>query len=260
MKKPWYKKVWVWVVAVIVIIAISTGDAEEEAEAGNKTAAETDTEGSTEDVTEEDVSQEQTEPEESEEEPENEAGEDQEEVVEETPQEKMFNQVLTLMDEGLAFDTGSYVKGDIPEGEYAFISFDGSGKYYGETDSAGNIIDNENFDSFGYVYVHDADNLETRGALISVEAFDDLEVSGAKEIYEKINNVEDYKGSGMYKVGYDIEPNQYTIESMGQGYVAVLSGPIGDNEIVNNEILNGKYNVNVSDGQFLQISKGEILE
>lgn len=52
-----------------------------------------------------------------------------EEVVEPTPQEKMISKLVGLMDEGKAFDAGSYVQGDVPKGEYAFISFDGSGLY-----------------------------------------------------------------------------------------------------------------------------------
>ncbi|QKY68380.1 hypothetical protein [Lentibacillus sp. CBA3610] len=268
MKKPWYKKIWVWVVAVIIIIAIGTvnSDDVEEDEAAAETDAtettednDTDTSGNTDetDTTETNTSEADTEVEETDESTEENV---EEETVEETPQEKALREVVELMDEGLAFDTGSYVEGDIPEGEYAFIPFDGSGKYYSETDSAGNIIDNENFDSFGYVYVHGAANLETHGVLVSVDAFEELNVSGAKELYEQMNGAEDYKESGMYKIGDDIEPNQYTIESMGEGYTAILSGPVGDNEIVDNNIFNGKYNVNVSDGQYLKVSKGKLAD
>lgn len=96
----------------------------------------------------------------------------------------MIEKISGLMDSKQAFDTGSYIKMDIPVDEYAFISFAGSGKYYGEKDPAGNIIDNENFDSFGYFYVHDAGNLETQGVLVSTGAFGALGVSSAKEIYE----------------------------------------------------------------------------
>lgn len=84
-------------------------------------------------------------------------------IVLPTDQEIMLHKLLNLIDEGLAFDIGSYIKGDIPAGEYAFISFDGSGSYYVEEDTAGSILDNENFNSFGYVHVHEEGNLETRG-------------------------------------------------------------------------------------------------
>jgi len=89
-------------------------------------------------------------------------------------QEKMLASINGLIDSGSAFDTGSYVKGDIPKGEYAFVTFDGSGQYYSEEDSAGNIIDNENFDSFGYVYVQGVGNIKSDGVLIKVSSFKKL--------------------------------------------------------------------------------------
>lgn len=176
-----------------------------------------------------------------------------------SPQELMFESVSKLIDAEEAFDTGSYLKGDIPKGEYAFISFEGSGRYYSEEDSAGNIIDNENFDSFGYVYVHDVGNLQTQGVLIKVDALEKLGVKSAKEIYEKLNDTIDYKDSAMYKVGVDIEPGTYAIEAYGQGYVEVMSGPVGNSSIVDNEIFNGKYSISVSTGQYLKVSKGRLL-
>lgn len=184
--------------------------------------------------------------------------EEVEEVAEPTPQEQMTSDLVTLIDEGEAFDVGSYVKGDIPKGEYAFVTFEGSGQYYSEEDSAGNIIDNENFDSFGYVSVHEAGNIENSGALVKVKALDELEVSGSKELYEILNDTEDYTESGWYKIGTDLDPGEYIIESMGQGYVAVVDGPVGNNEIIKNDNFNGRYSVNVKEGQYLNISRGKI--
>jgi len=170
----------------------------------------------------------------------------------------MNEAIKKLMGSGQAFDTGPYIKGDIPVGEYAFMPLDSSSKYYSEEDTAGNIIDNENFDSFGYVYVHNVGNLETNGVLIKVSAFEALGVQGAKEIYEKLNNIKDYKGSAWYKVGSDIAPGQYTIESLGECYVAVMSGPVGNSDIIDNNNFKGKYSVTVSVGQYLKVSRGEI--
>ena len=194
----------------------------------------------------------------------NETTQTTQEPVEEDPepktdQEIMFDKVIGLMDSKEAFDTGSYVKGDITTGEYAFVPFDGSGQYYSEEDTAGNIIDNENFDSFGYVHVQGAGNIKTDGVLIKTEAFEKLDAKSAKEIYEKLNNVSDYKESAMYKVGTDIAPGTYTIESYGEAYVSVMSGPVGNSDIVDNEIFKGKYSVTVSAGQYLKVSRGKIL-
>ena len=96
-------------------------------------------------------------------------------------------------------------------------------------------LDYENFDSFGYVKVHAAGNLTTRGVLISINAFEKLEVSGAKQIYEILNNQTDYHDGGYYKVGVDIPAGQYVLESYGSGYWAVMTGPVGSSDIVDNE-------------------------
>ena len=175
-----------------------------------------------------------------------------------SPYGLMVDRIRALISSKEAFDTGSYAEGDIPLGEYAFIPFSGSGKYYSEEDSAGNIIDNENFDSFGYVYVHGTGNIETESLLIKTSAFKMLKVKSAKEVYEILNKVKKYQGAGLYKVGTDIEPGKYTIKSYGEGYFAVMSGPVGNNEIINNDNFNGRRSVEVKIDQYLQVTTGEI--
>lgn len=186
---------------------------------------------------------------------------DEEETKKElTESEKMIYKVVMLMDEKLAFDTGNYIKGDIPTGEYAFIRFDGSGQYYSEEDESGNIIDNENFDSFGYVEVHEVGDITNRGLLVNVTAFEKLGVGSAKELYEILNEKENYFQSGFYKVGVDIQPGTYILESIGSGYYAVLTGAVGNNEIVNNDSFNGKVTVNLSVNQYLDLSRAKIVQ
>ena len=182
------------------------------------------------------------------------------EVKELTESDKMIIKISNLIDEGLAFDTGSYVKGDIPAGEYAFVKFAGSGSYYSEEDAAGNIIDNENFDSFGYVKVHAVGDITTRGVLINVSSFKKLGVSGAKEIYEILNEQENYNQAGYYKVGVDIPAGKYVVESIGSGYYAIMTGPVSDNRIVDNDNFNGKATVNLKNGQYLDLSRAQIIQ
>lgn len=185
---------------------------------------------------------------------------DEIEEVELTEREEMMSEVIGLIDEGHAFDTGSYIKGEIPKGEYAFITFNGDSEYYVEKDDSGNIIDNENFDSFGYVQVHEAGNIEVGGFLINEEGLKELDVTGAKELYEVINEKENFVDAGYYKVGIDIEPGEYVVESYGEGYVAVMSGPVGNSEIIDNNNFNGKYSVNLKDGEYLNISRAIITD
>lgn len=180
-------------------------------------------------------------------------------VAPKTEKQIMLERIGSLIAAKDAFDAGSYVRGDIPVGEYIFMPFEGSGKYYSENDSADNIIDNENFDSFGYVYVQGAGNIQTQGVLIKIQVLEQLGVTNAKEIYEKLNDNINYKDSGMYKIGTDLPAGTYTIESYGQGYIEVTSGPVGNSDIISNEIVNGKYSVNVLAGQYLKVSRGKVL-
>lgn len=177
-----------------------------------------------------------------------------------TESEKMIVAISSLFNEKLAFDAGDYIKGDISAGDYAFVKFEGSGSYYCEKDAAGEIIDNENFSSFGYVKVHEAGNLRTDGVLININAFDKLGVKGAKEIYEKLNNQQNWNQSGYYKVGIDIEPGKYVVESIGNGYYSILSGPVGNSDIVDNDNFNGKATITLKNGQYLELSRATITK
>ncbi len=183
------------------------------------------------------------------------------EIKEFTEAQKMLSKLVDLIDEGKAYDTGSYIKGDIVPGEYAFVKIGDTGSYYCEKDAAGNIVDNENFDSFGYVKVHGVGNLETDGALVSIDAFNELGVSGAKELYEVLHDQIDYNQGGYYKVGVDIEPGQYVVESIGgSGYWAIMTGPVSDSDIVDNDNFNGRASVNLSSGQYITISRATITK
>lgn len=180
------------------------------------------------------------------------------EDVELTEQDEKINDIVGLMDEELAFNSGEYNQGDIPKGEYAFLALDDGGNYYSEVDASGSIVANENFSSFGYVQIHEAGDIINDGILINIDSFEDLKVAGAKELYEIIMEVEDYKDSAWYKVGADIDPGEYTIESYGSGYAAVMTGPVGNTDIVNNENFNGEYTVNLEGGHYLNISKATL--
>lgn len=76
-----------------------------------------------------------------------------------------------------------------------------------------------------------------------------------KQIYEILNNQTDYHDGGYYKVGVDIPAGQYVLESYGSGYWAVMTGPVGSSDIVDNDNFNGRASVNVRDGQYLTISR-----
>lgn len=198
--------------------------------------------------------------------------EEVEDVAEETVVEEQNNEdsvsegelntdVFDLVGEGRAFDAGIYEAGDIPEGEYAFIMYEENGHYYIEREPNGSTLDNENFESFGYVYVNEIGEVETTGLLIPIDEVEAIGATGAKQIYENVNNVSNYQGSAHYKVGADISPGEYVIESDdGIAYVAVKSGPVGNVDILENERFEGTTTITVEEGQYLDVSGGRIVE
>lgn len=183
--------------------------------------------------------------------------EKEKELIESNKHIGMLEKVSELIDTGEAYDSGDYIQGDVTKGTYAFISFTDSGGYYSESDVSGNIIDNANFDSFGYVTVHEKGNLSTDGFLVNVNSLDKLKVSGAKELWEIVNNIENYNESGYYKVGQDIEAGSYVLTSIGDAYVSLNSGVVGNNDIIDNNNFNGQWRISVSNGQYLEISRAE---
>ncbi|MDR1821002.1 MAG: S-layer homology domain-containing protein [Oscillospiraceae bacterium] len=66
---------------------------------------------------------------------------------------------------------------------------------------------------------------------------------------------------GMYRVGYDIPPGEYTLQSTGsyQAYAAVLSGTRGASRIVTNSLFTGQCVLSAQSGQLLELSDAEII-
>ncbi len=161
----------------------------------------------------------------------------------------------SLSKTGQAFKPGTYAKGHIPKGDYAFVS--PKGGYFSE-EFNGQILANENFASFGYVYVQGIGDITTRGYLISMEGLKQLSQSGALSIYKSMTNSADYNFSGYYKVGLDIDPGSYKLTSSSDGYVSIESGPLGHSKTIRNDIFNGEKTVSVSSGQYLVVTRASI--
>ena len=175
---------------------------------------------------------------------------------EKSSQLKALEMIADLIDQDRAYDTGNYAVGTIQPGEYAFISLNSGGMYYSEEDLSGNIIDNEIFSSFGWVYVHGVGNVDTSGVLVRQDDFASLGVASAKELYLILNNLNvDYNQSGYYKVGVDIQQGQYMLTSTGDGYASLNTGPVGNSEIIDNELFNGTYSIFLIDGQYFELSR-----
>ena len=163
----------------------------------------------------------------------------------------------SLQSRGQIFFPGSYAKGSIPAGEYAFLASDQGG--YFEEGLSGQIFDNENFASFGYVYVHGEGNITTKGALLTPQALVELKVPGALALYEFGAKQGPYRLPGFYKVGADIPGGSYIVQSIGQGYYEIDSGPIGNGNTLENDNFSGTKLISVRDGQYVKLSNAKFV-
>lgn len=160
-----------------------------------------------------------------------------------------------LVSAGQAFEPGSYAKGTIPKGEYAYVGKNEG--YFGE-ELNGQIIDNQIFPSFGYVYVHGIGDIKTDGFLLSSTALRKLGYASASAVYRSLTKQEPYNFAGMYKVGTDLPAGNYVIKSAGDGYVSVNTGPVGNSEIVWNDNFHGTKSADLTNGQYIELNKASI--
>lgn len=130
-------------------------------------------------------------------------------------QKQFIEKIKDLIRNGQAYDAGEYEMLEIESGQYAFINFNGNG--YCKINCDDETRGWENFDSFGYASINDSYTVKTNGILINCESFEELGVSGAKEIYEKMHGIENYDGPGMYWINHDIPSGVYKIESKSGG-------------------------------------------
>lgn len=73
-----------------------------------------------------------------------------------------------------------------------------------------------------------------------------------------MNGQINWNQGGYYKVGVDIDPGRYTVESIGSGYWAIMTGPVSSSDIVDNDNFNGRASINLSNGQYLKLSRATI--
>lgn len=65
---------------------------------------------------------------------------------------------------------------------------------------------------------------------------------------------------GMYKVGVDLQPGEYKINSPGDGYDAITTNSRHTlNSIVSNDNFTGNKYVTVEDGQYLELKNATLI-
>lgn len=160
--------------------------------------------------------------------------------------------------------SGKYKKGDIPKGDYVvFGLYENGGKeyYMNEKNNENNEYDYiKNFKSFGYVTVQEVGDIKLEGYLVPVKALDELQVKGAKELFEKFNGIKSYNGSGTYLIGKDIKQGEYELSvelKDTDGRVEVWSDSFGKGEEIGKSSFFHKYGVVVHDGELISITDGK---
>ena len=229
-KKPKkMKKKWLWIVlGVVVLLALigSCNGGDKETKEPEETAAIAETE----------------------------APDDNQETAEESAAPAETEEASAAV---TTYKAGMYKVGsDLPAGEY-FVTSKGSLAYVEvASDSTGtldSIITNENLSSFMFVTVSDGQYLTVKGA--TFVAAEDAVVPEADS-----NGV---YGSGMYRVGTDIEAGEYKVTCTNGmlAYVEVSADSRGvlDSIITNENIEDSTY-ITVSDGQYLKVNGGEFTK
>ena len=154
------------------------------------------------------------------------------------------------VEETVGYQTGMYKIGtDMPAGEYLITS---SGGYYAVTaDSSGSlesIISNDNYRNRAYVTVQDGQYFQFDGTAVPVsEAAAFTPVNGTYP-------------DGMYLVGKDIPAGEYKVSATNGGYYEVTANSTGDlGTIISNDNFDGEVYLTVQDGQYLKLSRSQIV-
>ncbi len=149
-----------------------------------------------------------------------------------------------------SYSGGMYKIGtDMPAGEYLLTS---TGGYYEvTTDSTGSlesIVTNDNYANRAYVTVQEGQYFTFDGTAVSVNEAPAFSASDG--IYPE----------GMYLVGKDIPAGEYKISATGSGYYEVTSDSVGElDSIVTNENFDGDVYLTISEGQYLKLSRAQII-
>ena len=175
-------------------------------------------------------------------------------------QEQLVKKLSIMMDEKEAFDAGNYKKGELKKGDYVFINMNNNATpAHFKEKNGGEMF----FQSFGYVTISGDEEVSfERGFIIPVDKLDQLNVSGAKELYEKYNGIKDYKGPGYYKIGTDIDRGLVTVQSTGKNsYAALLTSPTRkEYNIAAMNYVKGDMVIDTNRGSYLNLNNAKITK
>lgn len=146
-----------------------------------------------------------------------------------------------------AYESGQYKVGfDIPAGEYMLFTEGGRGYFALSTDANGNdIITNENFEYNNIIAIRDGEYFElSRCVAVPMAEVGELDINKAD----------------MMKVGLHLPAGEYKLlATSDRGYYCIY----GDNrqdDIISNDNFEGSAYINVTDGQYLVLSRCEFAQ
>lgn len=156
---------------------------------------------------------------------------------------------VETVSETTKYESGQYKTGiDIPEGEYILFAKSGSGYFCVSSDANGDdIICNDNFKNTSIITIREGQFIElSRCYAIPFEESPNY-CLGKKVI-----------GDGMYKIGYHIPAGEYKLLATGSfGYYCLYNDSTHDRIVSNDNFDTSRY-INVSNGQYLVLSRCEM--
>lgn len=153
--------------------------------------------------------------------------------------------------EDKSIKAGMYKVGkDIPAGEYVLVTTQ-QGYFSVNSDSTGtmgSIIANDNFTNRSIITVKD-------GQYLDMKRCSAYPIADAPAVNTQSGVLE----AGMYKVGTDLQPGEYKIESAGSGYVEVSSNSAHSmGAIVSNDNFDGSKYISVKSGQYIKLARAKL--
>lgn len=147
------------------------------------------------------------------------------------------------------YTKGKYKVGtDIPAGEYAVFSDNGTRAYFAVSSDSNSddIIFNDNFEYNSIITVYDGEYLELSRCYAVP--------------YDESVEIDSSKTGSMFKVGKDIPAGEYKLDSGNdRGYYCIYPDS-RHNNIISNDLFEGQNYVTVSDGQYLILSRCDIIQ
>lgn len=164
----------------------------------------------------------------------------------------------------ISFTSGTYKLREIPKGYYLFIANDDEQR--AELRKIGKNNQVESFtthNSFDYIYIPNTNRIELKGTLIPIAELKNYNKTTGFALYKSLKGIDNYRKSGTYKVGSDIEPIMVYLEidnpSRISSYDVYTYNDKNDNVLVSNGLIENEdiVEVKLEKGQYLNLTNSK---